>query len=120
MAASAVLALESVAILIPIFPAKADRMAPKIKAGTIIQLVVSTTNDIPYNATEAITTKMAKSLYSAPKKASAPSLMALEMPCIFSSPAGCFLTHAILTNMNNNPKTAKAIGRKIILDSINK
>jgi hypothetical protein len=46
--------------------------------------------------------------------------MALEMPCIFSSPAGCFLTHAILTNMNNSHKTAKAIGRKIILDSINK
>ena len=94
-------------------------MAPNIKAGTIIQLVVATTKDIPYKAIDAMTTKMAKSLYSAPKKASAPSLMALEMPCIFSSPAACFFTHAILTNMKSSPKTAKAIGRKIILDSIN-
>ena len=47
LAASAVLAFASVAIRIPIFPAKAENTAPKIKAGTIIQLVVSTANEIP-------------------------------------------------------------------------
>ena len=100
------------------FPAKADRMAPKIKAGTIIQLVEAIICEMPKSAMEAMTTKIAKSLYSAPKKAKAPSFIALDISCILSSPAGCFITHALFTNMNNNPKTAKAIGRKIILDSI--
>ena len=47
LAASAVLAFASVAILIPIFPAKAEKAAPRIKAGTIIQLVVSTNIETP-------------------------------------------------------------------------
>ncbi len=37
LAASAVLAFASVAILIPIFPAKAENIAPNINAGTINQ-----------------------------------------------------------------------------------
>ena len=41
-AASAVRALASVATRIPIFPAKAEKIAPIIKAGTIIQLVFGT------------------------------------------------------------------------------
>ena len=46
-AASAVRAFASVAIRIPIFPAKAEKMAPTTKAGTINQLVVSTMVEIP-------------------------------------------------------------------------
>jgi len=46
-AASAVRALASVAMRIPMFPAKAEKPAPNIKAGTIIQLVVDTTIEIP-------------------------------------------------------------------------
>ena len=76
LAASAVRALASVAILIPIFPARAEKMAPVTKAGTIIQLVVSTTADMPYKATPAITTNTVKRRYSAFRNAKAPSFMA--------------------------------------------
>ena len=102
-AASAVLALASVAIRIPIFPANAENTAPKIKAGTIIQLVVSTAKDIPYRAAEAISTKINSSLYSAFKNASAPSLMAVEISTIRSFPASCFRTQLARINIYINP-----------------
>ena len=98
-AASAVLAFASVAILIPIFPAKAEKAAPRMKAGTIIQLVVSTKIEIPYSAIEATATKINNSLYSAFKKASAPSLIAVEISTIRSLPAFCFLTQLALINI---------------------
>jgi hypothetical protein len=40
-------ALASVAIRIPMFPAKAEKIAPTTNAGTINQLVVSTIVDMP-------------------------------------------------------------------------
>ena len=78
---------------IPMFPAKAEKIAPEIKAGIISTLVVSTACAIPKSATDAPATKMAKSLYSAFKNAKAPSLMLLEIDCIFSFPSSCALTH---------------------------
>src|SRR5690606_24643946 len=117
-AASVVLAFASVAILIPIFPAKAEKTAPTTKAGTINQCVVGTAIEIPNNANEATTTNTESNLYSALKNAKAPSLMFFEISCIFSFPALCFFTHAILISINNNPSTDKAIGTIIKFDSI--
>ena len=48
-------------------------MAPKIKATTINQCVVSTTRDTTKSRTLTITTNIARSLYSAFKNARAPS-----------------------------------------------
>ena len=95
---------------IPMFPAIAEKIAPMIKAGTINQCVVGTTVEIPNRAAEAMTTKMASKRYSADRKAMAPSLMLLAMPCIFSSPAGCFFTQAILTSIKSKPTSDKTIG----------
>ena len=94
----------------PIFPARAEKKAPKINAGTIIQLVVSTKVEIAKRAAEAITTNIKRSRYSALRKARAPSLIALDISCIFSFPGLCFLTHAILISINISPTQAKAIG----------
>ena len=72
-AACVVLTFVFVAIFIPIFPANAEKMAPKIKATTINQCVVGTTKDTTVSKTLTIITKIAKSLYSAFKNAKAPS-----------------------------------------------
>jgi len=50
------------------FPAKAEKIAPKINATTINQCVVGTTKDTIVNNILTINTKTAKSLYSAFKK----------------------------------------------------
>ena len=62
-----------VAIFIPIFPAKAEKKAPKIKATTIKMCVVGTIKEIPAKTTLDIKTKMVNNLYSAFKNARAPS-----------------------------------------------
>ena len=84
---------------IPIFPAKAEKIAPITKAGTIIQLVVSTAVEIPNKAAEATRTKMSNKRYSAFRKAKAPSLIAVEISTMRSLPALCFLTQLALINM---------------------
>ena len=117
-AASVVLEFASVATRMPIFPATAEKIAPMTKAGTIIQCVESTIIEIPYNAADAKITNIDNSLYSADKKAIAPSLMLLEISCMRSLPGFCFFTHAILTNMKIKPTMARAIGTKINLFSI--
>jgi len=99
LAASAVRALASVAIRIPMLPANAEKIAPMTKAGTIIQLVVSTAVDIPNKAAEATRTNTNNRRYSAFKKAKAPSLIAVEISTIRSLPASCFLTQLALINM---------------------
>ena len=66
--------------------------------------------EIKKRAIEAATTKMAKILYSAFKKAKAPSLMLIEMVCIFSFPVSCFLTQSALKSMKIKPAIARAIG----------
>ncbi len=118
LAASVVLLLASVAMRIPMLPATAENTAPTTNAGTIIQLVDSTIVEIQKRAAEAITTNIARSLYSALRKASAPSLMLLEMLCIFSLPGFCFLTQAIFINMKTKPRSAKPSGIKIRFFSI--
>ena len=72
-AACVVLTFVLVAIFIPIFPANAEKNAPKIKATTIKMCVVGTINEIPAKTALAPTTKIANKRYSAFKNASAPS-----------------------------------------------
>ena len=99
LAACVVLEFASVAILIPIFPAKPENTAPTMKAGIINQLVVSTWVDMKNNAKDAPITKKNNNLYSAFKNANAPFLIAELMPTIFSLPGSCFFTHWALTYM---------------------
>ena len=73
LAAWVVLTFVLVAIFIPIFPANAEKNAPKINETTIKICVVGTTNDIPAKTTLTIKTKIESNLYSAFKKARAPS-----------------------------------------------
>ena len=73
-AACVVLTLVFVAIFIPIFPAKAEKKAPKINATTINKCVLTPGKKvIPAKTTLAITTKIANNRYSAFRKAKAPS-----------------------------------------------
>ena len=61
------------AIFIPIFPAHAENKAPDIKATTIKIWVVGTIKDTAARAKLTTKTKTDRSLYSAFKKANAPS-----------------------------------------------
>ena len=79
----------------------------KTKAGTIIQLVVSTATEIPKRATEAMMTKINNRRYSALRKASAPSFMAFDISCILSLPGACFFTQLARINIYTKPTTAK-------------
>jgi hypothetical protein len=110
-AASAVLEFASVAILIPILPANAEKKAPTIKAGTIIQLVVLTKKEIINNPIEAIITKKNRSLYSALRKANAPSFIDFDIFIIFSLPGFCFKTHLDFKYINNSPISENIIGK---------
>ena len=89
--------LALVATRIPINPARAEQKAPTI-------------NDKPTNGDEfsslapeipkrmaTITTKMARILYSARRKAMAPSAIAFAIPAIRSLPSSCLPTHALFT-----------------------
>ena len=78
---------------------KAEKIAPKINATTIKICVVGTTKETTANAILTITTKIANNLYSALKKAKAPSYMWSEISFILPSPASCFITHFCLTHM---------------------
>ena len=72
-AACVVLTFVFVAIFIPIFPANAEKKAPKTKATTIKICVVGTINAIPAKTRLAPNTKKANNRYSAFRKAKAPS-----------------------------------------------
>ena len=75
LAACVVLTLAAVATLIPTFPATAENTAPITNAITINQCVDSTKVETKANAAPAITTNIINILYSAFKKAKAPSLI---------------------------------------------
>ena len=75
LAAWVVLTLAAVAILIPMFPATAEKTAPITKATTMNQCVVSTKVEITPSRIPANTTKMANTRYSALRNANAPSRM---------------------------------------------
>ena len=62
-----------VAIFIPMFPAKAEKKAPKMNATMIKIWVVGTTKEIAARTRLAMTTKIANKRYSAFRKAKAPS-----------------------------------------------
>ena len=62
-AACVVRALASVAIRIPIFPARAEKIAPTTNAGMIRMLVVSTILEITNSPPEAIKTKINNNLH---------------------------------------------------------
>ena len=85
-AACVVLTLVLVAIFIPMFPANAEKKAPKIKATTIKMCVVGTTKDTIANNTLTITTKIANNLYSAFKKA---GISAFKSRCSARSAGNC-------------------------------
>ena len=80
-------------------PARPEKIAPTIKAGMISQLVVSTTNEIPNSAPDAIMTKKNSNLYSAFKNAKAPFFIAELIETILSLPGSCFFTQRALKNM---------------------
>ena len=96
-AAWVVLTFVFVAIFIPIFPASAEKKAPKINATTINICEVGTTNEIPARTKLTTTTKIDNNLYSAFKNANAPSYIWSEISFILPSPASCFITHDLLT-----------------------
>ena len=73
LAAWVVLTLVLVAIFIPIFPAKAEKIAPIIKATTINIWVDGTKNETPARTILAANTNIASNLYSAFRNANAPS-----------------------------------------------
>ncbi len=110
LAACVVLTLVLVAIFIPIFPANAEKIAPKINATTISMCVVGTMKEIAASAILAPTTKKVSNLYSAFRKAKAPSYMWLDIAAILPSPASCFKTQALFTHINNKPNTARIAG----------
>ena len=108
-AASAVLTFAFVAILIPIFPAKAEKTAPITNETTInIPAGIKLVADNAPKAAPAINTNTANILYSAFKNANAPLAIYPDSFVIFSFPAGCLLTHDDRNNIYSNPTTPKA------------
>jgi hypothetical protein len=99
------LVLAEVAMRIPMFPASAEKIAPMIKAGTIIQCVDSTYIEIPKRAIDAAITNTNNNRYSAFKKARAPFLMLSEICFIRSVPASCLFTQDALMAINKRPIT---------------
>ena len=90
-----------------------DEKSTKALKDIVKEVSVPIVADIHFHykrAIEAATTKMAKILYSAFKKAKAPFLMLVEMVCIFSFPASCFITQRALKNIKIKPDIARAIG----------
>jgi len=93
LAALVVLTFALVATLIPINPASAEQMAPKINEKAIIGEEPSVLFVIP-NKIATTTTKMLNILYSAFKKAMAPSAISSAIRPIRSVPTSCFETQA--------------------------
>ena len=94
-AASAVLTLALVAIFIPMNPARAERIAPKTNARPILQCEFALLAPIKASNTATITTKYIIILYSALRKAMAPSAMCPLISFILSLPAFCLLTQLL-------------------------
>ena len=89
LAAFAVLTFAFVATVIPKYPARVENNAPTTKQMAVTQLPMP--KPIRTNNT---TTKNIRILYSAVKKAWAPSLIAAAISFILSVPAFCLLTLA--------------------------
>ena len=98
-AACVVRTLASVAMRMPMLPARAENTAPMTKAMTMNQWVVGTSMDTTPRRAPATTTKTARMRYSALRKARAPSWMCLAIVLIFSSPVLWERTQRDWTNM---------------------
>ena len=102
LAAFVVLTLAFVATCIPMYPANAEQSAPTIKDTAISGEDPSCVLPLIPRSIATTTIKIDNILYSAFKKAKAPSLMAFAMPCIFALPGSCFVTQADFQKVYNN------------------
>ena len=105
-AAFAVLTLAFVATVIPQYPAIVENRAPTTKQIAVTQLPTP----IPIS-TKSTATKITRILYSAVKKARAPSAIAPAISFILSVPASCLPTFAARYAANRSASTA-ATGTK--------
>jgi len=87
-AAAAVLPLALTAMLIPIKPARPEQIAPKTKD----KATHKPRRGITPKMIATTTTNIANILYSRPKKAKAPSLIAADISLILSEPWPCLNT----------------------------
>ena len=106
LAALVVRTFAFVATRIPKYPAKAEQKAPIINERAIIQdeVVLSA---VTASKIDTHITNMASTLYSARKKAMAPSGIALAMAAILGVPSSCLDTHADFQNMYISDSTPK-------------
>jgi branched-subunit amino acid transport protein AzlD len=93
LAALVVLTLALVATLIPMYPARPEQTAPIIKDTATRKDEFSESAETPSRMATA-NTKIAKTLYSALRKAIAPSAIFLAMVAIRSVPTSCLETQA--------------------------
>ena len=111
LAALVVLTLALVATFIPMNPAKAEQIAPRMKDKATIGAEPSVTEPPQAIKTATTTTKMESTLYSAFKKAIAPSAMFSAIRAILSVPISCFPTHPDLMKVKikaTSPNAGKA------------
>ena len=106
-AALAVLTFAFVATVIPQYPATVEKSAPITKHTAVTQLIP---NPI---STKSTTTKMIRILYSAIRKALAPSAIAPAISFMRSVPASCFPTLPARYAANSKAITA-ATGTRYI------
>jgi hypothetical protein len=86
-----------VAVFMPKKPARPEQMAPITNDRAISPLVFCSAPTMWFETpsrTATATTKIASTLYSAARKAIAPSATHFPMVFMRSLPASCFLTHA--------------------------
>ena len=93
-----------VATRIPMKPAKPEQSAPTINDNAIIGEESGVLPLIP-SKTAAISTKIARILYSALRNAIAPSAILFAITAIASVPTSCLETHADFQTVNRRAKT---------------
>ena len=93
-AAWVVRTLALVATRMPIKPAKAEQNAPPTNETATRGWLFSETKPPASKSNATLPTNIASTLYSARKKAIAPTAMASAICCIFSVPGSCRATHA--------------------------
>ncbi len=103
LAAFVVRTFALVATRIPMKPAKPDIKAPTTKETATNHVELASLFPLKTNNTATANTKIANTLYSAFKKAIAPSAIFLAIIAIFSVPSSCLDTHDDLININTNP-----------------
>ena len=102
----------------PMKPARAEQMAPRTNATAIIILDVAG-SAVKARMAATTATKIARTRYSALRKAMAPSAMFLPMRCITSLPGSCLDTPADLTAIKTNASTPNRGTAMSIVETIN-